>query len=484
MPTNVSNSVFSITTVKVILFFYLCLTFNFYAQNWSMINGNKERTSWASFETELLPPLEKAQEFNFGDGTSSGTSYYSGMLFVSVESDTNNAVVAYNVETGIELWRFYIPETGGSVNVTPAVNDSLVLCGGQNGLGLYSLNRLSGVERWFKPMGTLYSRNPIIDIDKIYVIGDSLYCLNIKDGTTIWSYPFSAFATPVVDNEYIYICGNSTLFVLNKFTGLPGWEIYNSHRNYASFTIDENYIYTSSNDSILALNKTDGSIHWTFVNTFGEIPDLSHNAIAITDSVLCFSVWEDTLQKGQLHTLDKFTGTHLWEYKFDASGVFSPAIANGIVYVINWMGNSVRGFNLITGENVFTDNSEIFLHQPIIADGRLYVECSFRVVSFRNISTGINSSLQIKPAQFELFTNYPNPFNPSTTISFSLPDEGFVKLSICNIQGEETEILINNYLKSGFHEVVFDAKDYASGVYLCTIKTSEFTDTNKLVLVR
>ncbi len=83
-----------------------------------------------------------------------------------------------------------------------------------------------------------------------------------------------------------------------------------------------------------------------------------------------------------------------------------------------------------------------------------------------------------------MFQNYPNPFNPTTTIKFSMPKQADVKLVIYNIVGQVLAELINKTMEEGYHEVQFDAHAYASGIYYCRLKTSEFTSIKKMLLLK
>ena len=88
-----------------------------------------------------------------------------------------------------------------------------------------------------------------------------------------------------------------------------------------------------------------------------------------------------------------------------------------------------------------------------------------------------------------LFENFPNPFNPSTTISYYLPNPGWVKLSIYNITGEEIKALVNNDNNSGFHRVIWDGKnstgnDVPSGMYFYRLTTKDLSITKKLLLIK
>ena len=88
------------------------------------------------------------------------------------------------------------------------------------------------------------------------------------------------------------------------------------------------------------------------------------------------------------------------------------------------------------------------------------------------------------PADYSLSQNYPNPFNPVTTISFSLPVAGFAKLEVYNIMGQKVAVLVDGQLEAGVHSAIFDGRNTASGVYFYRLSTSEFTDTQKMVLLK
>ncbi len=88
------------------------------------------------------------------------------------------------------------------------------------------------------------------------------------------------------------------------------------------------------------------------------------------------------------------------------------------------------------------------------------------------------------PKTYSLLQNYPNPFNPSTTIQFSLPQEGFTTIKIYNSLGQEVAQLISQYLNSGNYSVEWNASDFSSGVYYYIINAGRFIETKKLLLTR
>jgi PKD repeat protein len=92
------------------------------------------------------------------------------------------------------------------------------------------------------------------------------------------------------------------------------------------------------------------------------------------------------------------------------------------------------------------------------------------------------------PQNFVLYQNHPNPFNPSTTIKFGLPEESEVTLKIFNILGEEIITLVNETLKAGSHLVQWNAGNLSSGIYIYQLSAingvSKFADSKILLLIK
>jgi len=88
------------------------------------------------------------------------------------------------------------------------------------------------------------------------------------------------------------------------------------------------------------------------------------------------------------------------------------------------------------------------------------------------------------PAKYSLEQNYPNPFNPSTTIAFTIPEASFVTLKIYNALGKEIAVLFSGNKEAGTYEMNYDAADIPSGIYYYTMYTNNYTQTNKMLLLK
>ena len=147
--------------------------------------------------------------------------------------------------------------------------------------------------------------------------------------------------------------------------------------------------------------------------------------------------------------------------------------ANGTVVAVN---NS-------TGNNPFT------LTAP--APGIYTVNAGFKnpnrrwdsvMVDISVTDIGENAS---NPVLYKLYDNYPNPFNPSTVIDFSLPEDvSNVKLSIYNALGEKVAELVNTALTAGKYKYQWNAQNVATGMYIYELRTDNFVSVKKMLLLK
>ncbi len=88
------------------------------------------------------------------------------------------------------------------------------------------------------------------------------------------------------------------------------------------------------------------------------------------------------------------------------------------------------------------------------------------------------------PEKYELGDNYPNPFNPSTSIPFSLRDAGTVKITVYNIIGQEIKVVTNRQFTAGVHHVLFNGRGMATGVYFYRLEVNGLSFIKKFALIK
>ncbi|HCI70816.1 MAG TPA: hypothetical protein DHV30_09570, partial [Balneola sp.] len=81
-------------------------------------------------------------------------------------------------------------------------------------------------------------------------------------------------------------------------------------------------------------------------------------------------------------------------------------------------------------------------------------------------------------------TNYPNPFNPTTEINFSLPESGEVSLKVYDMLGREVSTIVSSQMSAGTHSVTFDASFLSSGIYIYRLTSGSTTITKRMTLIK
>lgn len=135
-------------------------------------------------------------------------------------------------------------------------------------------------------------------------------------------------------------------------------------------------------------------------------------------------------------------------------------------------------------------NDEIlFIHQN--SDDSFVFTGSYGIAEYNSelwfvkLSAEGDLSADIKiaqPMEFHLMQNFPNPFNPTTTIRYSLNKSNNVLLKIHNIAGQHLETLVNGFQSAGEHEIIWQSNGLPSGIYFYTLRTGNFSQTKKLIL--
>jgi hypothetical protein len=103
-------------------------------------------------------------------------------------------------------------------------------------------------------------------------------------------------------------------------------------------------------------------------------------------------------------------------------------------------------------------------------------------IRVQNQTTGVNTDAV--PSGIELIQNYPNPFNPQTTIRFAIPASGHVSLKVFDVLGNEVRVLVDEYRPAGYYDVLLEAGDLPSGLYLYRLQSAGNTVTRKLTVLK
>jgi hypothetical protein len=201
-------------------------------------------------------------------------------------------------------------------------------------------------------------------------------------------------------------------------------------------------------------------------------------------------------------------------YENNTENVFlSPQTNNGVLppYSLSFNNNTIAGIHDAAGAlidiykadiNEFSPSAYLWIGSTTVGSNNVFsyeiTDPSIEAVSltattatgntsafgYLELITGVEKEDNNIPTEFSLSQNFPNPFNPSTTIKFTIPEEKFVSLKVYNTLGEEVAELINETKPAGNYSVMFDANDLVSGIYFYTISAGSFFQTRKMMLVK
>ncbi len=118
------------------------------------------------------------------------------------------------------------------------------------------------------------------------------------------------------------------------------------------------------------------------------------------------------------------------------------------------------------------------------SDGHLFAATSAGVFRSKDVTTEVKRIGFSQPASFTLEQNFPNPFNPSTEIKFSLSKNGFTTLKIFDLIGREVATLMEQQLSSGTYQVTFNAEKFAGGIYIYRLQSGSLHETKRMMLVK
>ena len=120
----------------------------------------------------------------------------------------------------------------------------------------------------------------------------------------------------------------------------------------------------------------------------------------------------------------------------------------------------------------------------ISSERNVYWTDSFVLVVPPGIGIGVEDEITGLPTEYALSNAYPNPFNPTTTIEYSLPQSGDVSLIIYNLTGQEVTRLVSEVQQAGYHKVTWDASNFSSGIYFYRLQAGDFVQTRKMMLLK
>jgi hypothetical protein len=371
----------------------------------------------------------------------------------------------------------------------------------------------NGVQLWDPPVtyngtgnGYDYPNDMTIDNNgNVYITGESGGLNSLSDyitlkyatnGTKEWEARYDrshnldeGFSIYLYQNSDVYVTGRASrnyskyddhdplaLFTLNIITikynssGVLQWLSEFESPNFAGDAgkkvivkqlpgyRDESVFVTGSSVSKMKLLHYDsyGDLRWQ--TEYGGLENVSPESMGVSDLgeiAVCARVGNYPSLLDILTLVYNDNGDLTWSHRYNGPGY-----------------NTDEPRDLILSN----DGNTLYVMGISIGNGTYYDYCLIKYIQ--------EDGDYVMDLKSQSITNFPNPFNPATTITYQIPKDDFVKIEVFNTLGQQVQVLVNRFEKAGSHNAVFNGEDFPSGVYFYRITTSDFTKTQKMILTK
>lgn len=230
-------------------------------------------------------------------------------------------------------------------------------------------------------------------------------------------------------------------------------------------------IYATTDDSIgfynmpIAWYSSDSAIYPTDITYYNVVVywDIVEDSILYDPGFIRLVGWCDMAGPDNPPIITNNIRVHYWTIRFSINPQALPQVV-----VID------TTFDPIWGSLLFGIEGGIETFVPVLTSGAIYY----------GITTDVDEKNQNLPDDFILLSNYPNPFNASTTIEFTLPEEAEIELAIYNILGQKIDDLVNEHKPAGKHSLVWHSEKLPSGVYFARLEKEGKWKTMRMLLLK
>ncbi len=260
------------------------------------------------------------------------------------------------------------------------------------------------------------------------------------------------------------------------------------------FSPDSGFVVGSSNADYhsgyaLVLFTSDGGDTWSIQHYGSRLGELCWKIQFRTRTTGYVSI--EKFSQGPTYYLKSTDGGITWSDQlfqnsaYDVQGI--GFISDSMGWLGGWMGdtyettdagaswhlagfgNIINRFRFLSDTLAYAVGSTVYKYSIDSVGGTVWVN---------------ENQIQIIQGKFFLSPNYPNPFNPSTTIEFLIPTAEFVTLKVYDVLGNEVATLVNEEKPTGSYEINFDASELSSGIYFYKLQTGLFVETRKMILLK
>ncbi|MCF6268907.1 MAG: YCF48-related protein [Melioribacteraceae bacterium] len=422
----------------------------------------------------------------------------------------SNGGIAISEDAG-ESWKLITEIPSSTLYEIDKIGDNTIIAAGFNGLFLKSIDNGESWESTY-----ISDKNVSPTVEDLFFLNENIGYAAQKnrtvsktsDGGETWTQIMKDTMATTINNYGVLFINEDVGFVVGK--GNPDvsafYKTTDGGINWSSLIADPNLInelnslhFFDENNGVVAGDEsalaytTDGGISWTKI-TPSNMPPGEHDFYEIEFLNNSFG-----LAAGEKLILSN-DGGKTWEY-IEVAGLSKKIESIAIVDELTWYLTGSK-FLFVTYDGGYTWEDIIDLdivtattNYGIMVDNNGYIWVAsggseiYRAVPTVDVKL-VDDNLVSK---FSLEANYPNPFNPSTIIKYSIPVETRrpatagpqnVTLKVYNLLGQVVATLVNEIQKPGAYEVVFNASKLASGIYIYTLTSAGLLQSRKMLLIK
>ncbi|MBS1493809.1 MAG: T9SS type A sorting domain-containing protein [Bacteroidetes bacterium] len=246
------------------------------------------------------------------------------------------------------------------------------------------------------------------------------------------------------------------------------------------------------------LRTTNGGVNWTSITRdtlkFTQVHFINNNTGYISGSNLTGAVILKTTDRGNswntIYTRDSLILEGINFYGESGVGIafgekyytgdnYVPAVLRTVNFGETWSLQTITESapNVNVTSSSMIDRYHNYIAGGTFQEGRIYH-------TLNGGSTSVDNNYKTSPANYSLSQNFPNPFNPVTSIKFNIPITGQTSLKVYNSVGKEIIELINEVKTSGTYDIEFNAAELPSGVYYYRLISGDYAETKKMILIK
>ncbi len=263
-----------------------------------------------------------------------------------------------------------------------------------------------------------------------------------------------------------------------------------------------------NNEQLMTTIKYDrnGQLQWA-VEYPGTCRPVQINA-SVANSVYVSGTIEDSSGSDYIAVKYDSSGNLLWSFRYNGTGNSDDGVSAmridpaGSVYLTGTCINTITGRDFVTlkldASGVMkwcmacsgTEPDDAATCMDVDKNGSVYVSGNVQgnggdimTVKYSQM-TGIEELQSLDISEYVLHQNFPNPFNPVTTIRYDAGLAGFVNITVFDVLGRQVTTLVNEYQSPGTYQVNFDGSNLSSGIYMYRIESGNFADSRRMLLIK